>query len=172
MTKKKASGRARDAMEGQIRQVVGGGTARARESARPAAAPGLPSVAEYERDELTRARRRLEEVERAPLADRKEAQAVFLSAMRDHPELVAERIDWILDGTHGNGEMQMARRILASPRMNRAAALAHLAAALEWSTPGAMARAAWHQLSARQQAALDRAIQDVIRQAEANIAEG
>ena len=53
---------------------------------------GTPSQAEYERRELAEAHKKIDDLRRAPLSDRKEAQAEFLKALRDDPELVAERI--------------------------------------------------------------------------------
>lgn len=126
-----------------------------------------PSQVEYERRELTEANQSLRAVENAPLADRKEAAATFFEAMRDQPEIVGERVGWLLDGNYGYGQMLMAKRVLSSPRMNRAAALTHMVAAFEWSTPNAMARAGWKKLTASQQAALDRAVLKAIREAEA-----
>lgn len=134
-----------------------------------AAAPSrsrVPSHDEYERNELREAHRRLDEVEKAPLADRKEAAAEFLAAMRDHPGLIAERIGWLLDGNYGYGAMKKAKQILGSPRMNRSAALTHMIGAFEWSTPNAMAIAGWKKLTKGQQAALEKAVQAAIRDAE------
>jgi hypothetical protein len=50
--------------------------------------------------------------------------------------------------------------------MNRAAALTHMVAAFEWSTPGEMARAGWKKLTASQQSKLDSAVERAIRSAE------
>lgn len=127
---------------------------------------GIPSQSEYERNELAEAHRHLSEIERAPLVDRKEAAATFLAVMRDNPGAVAERIGWLLDGNYGYGSMLMAKRVLASPRMNRSAALTHLVAAFEWRTPNAMARAAWNTLTKNQQSALEIAVQGAILDAE------
>ncbi len=126
----------------------------------------VPSQSEYERNELREAHRRLDEVEKAPLAERKEAAAEFLEAMRDDPGLVAERIDWLLKGNYGYGPMKKAKQIVGSPRMNRPAALTHMIAAFEWSTPNAMAISGWKKLTKQQQAALDKAVLAVIRDAE------
>lgn len=138
----------------------------ARERAAQPRSSGIPSQAEYERREFQEANRRLSEVERAPLADRKEAAAEFFEAMRDHPDLVAERVGWLLGGNYGYGQMQMAKRVLGSPRMNRVAALTQMVAAFEWSAPGAMTRAALKKLTKGQQAALDRAVREAIADAE------
>jgi len=124
--------------------------------------PGIPSQAEYERRELARAHKKLGEIQRAPLADRKEAQASFLKAMRSTPELVGERIGWLFDGNYGMGSMMLARRVLASPRMNRAAALTQMIGAFEWQSPEVMSREAWKTLTAREKGCLDSAVQEAI----------
>ena len=126
---------------------------------------GAPSQAEYERRELTEARNTLTALRRAPLADRKEAQAEFLKAMRNDPELVAERLGWLLNGSYGYGSMLMAKQALASPRMNRSAALTQMVGAFEWMAPEDMVRAAWKKLSASEKAALESAVQGVITSA-------
>lgn len=124
----------------------------------------IPGQAEYERRELAEAHRKLEEVQRASLADRKEAQADFIVAMRD-PALIAERIGWLLGGSYGYGPGLLAKRVLASPRMNRSAALTHMIGAFEWQCPEVMAAAGWKKLSASEQAKLESAVQGVIRDA-------
>ena len=55
---------------------------------------------EYERREFNEAGQKLREVEKAPLAERKEAAAEFLAAMRDNPQLIGERIGWLLGGSY------------------------------------------------------------------------
>ena len=121
---------------------------------------------EYERRERREAQQLLAEIEKAPLADRKEAAAKFFEAVRDNPELVAERVGWLLDGSYGAGAKLLARQILGSPRMNRSAALTQMTAAFEWQSPGAMTRAAWKKLTKGQQAALEKAVQASIKSAE------
>jgi predicted NAD-dependent protein-ADP-ribosyltransferase YbiA (DUF1768 family) len=121
---------------------------------------------EYERRELSEARQKLAEVEKAPLTDRKEAAAEFFEAMRDNPAIIAERVGWLLDGNYGYGAMKMAKQVLGSPRMNRSAALTHMIAAFEWQTPNAMAIAMWKKLTKGQQVALEKAVQAEIKSAE------
>jgi hypothetical protein len=144
--------------------------ARQKREARAAAAKpaksAIPSQAEYERNEQAMARKRLDAFRRAPLADRKEAQAEFLEAMREDPDLVAERIEWLLDGTLGVGELLLAQRVLGNPRMNRSAALTQMVGAFNWQSPEDMTIAAWKKLSKKEQAALERAVQAAIKNAE------
>jgi hypothetical protein len=132
----------------------------------PASRSGVPSQAEYERRELSDAHKKLDQVGRAPLADRKEAQGEFLEAMRDHPEIVGERVGWLLDGNYGYGSMLLAKRVLASPRMNRSAALTQMVGAFEWQSPEDMTRAAWKKLSASEKARLESEVQAAISSAE------
>lgn len=127
---------------------------------------GIPSQAEYERRELADAHRKLDELRRAPLSDRKEAQEEFLKVMREDPELVAERVGWLLGGNYGYGSMVMAKRVLGSPRMNRSAALTQMIGAFEWMAPEDMVRAAWKKLSASEKAALESAVQGAITSAQ------
>jgi hypothetical protein len=122
------------------------------------------SQAEYESRELTAAHRALAEVEHAPLATRKEAAVEFADVLRS-PWLVAERVGWLLDGNYGYGPMLMAKRIVKSPRMNRAAVLTQLAAAFEWQCPPRMAAVAWKKLTTVEQNLLDQAVKKAIKDA-------
>lgn len=125
-----------------------------------------PSQAEYESNERRMVRSKEIEVDRAPLSQRKEAQAELLVAMKDHPEIVAERIDWLLDGNYGYGLMVIAKEILGSPRMNREAALTQMIGVHEWGSPRVMTVAAWKKLSSTQQGKLSKIIDHVIKRAE------
>jgi len=162
-------GKTRKQLDGEVNDILAARQRReARErSALPASrSSGIPSQAEYEHREFAEASQKLRSIEKAPLAERKEAAAAFLTAMREQPQIVAERIEWLLGGDYGFGPMQLAKRVLNSPRMNRSAALTHMIAAFEWSTPSAMAVAGWKTLTKGQQAALERAVQTAIKSAE------
>lgn len=126
----------------------------------------IPSQSEYERREWLTAFQEMEEVRKAPLADRKEAQSEFFEAMRAHPKLVAERISWLLDGNYGYGAMLHAKRILGSPRMNRVAALTQMIGSFEWRSPAVMTIAAWKKLTPDQKLSLDHAVRRAIKSAE------
>lgn len=126
----------------------------------------IPTQAEYERRERLAAVRREQEVDRAPLTDRKEAQQDLLGTMRERPETVAERIGWLIDGNYGNGAMQIAKEIVRSPRMNRRAGLVLLVAVHEWQCPRRMAADAWKKLTTAQKQLLDAAVDVVIEAAE------
>ncbi len=127
----------------------------------------IPSQAEYESNERLRAIRDESRIEKAPLADRKEAQAAFYEAMATDPAIVAERISWLIDGNYGYGQMQMAKQVVGSPRMNREAALTQLVAVFEWQCPRRMAIDAWKKLTGPQKKALSAAIAVVINNVDA-----
>ena len=95
--------------------------------------------------------RQLKDVESAPLADRKEAQADWIDAMINCPETVSERVSWLIDGNYGAGSYSRALQIVQNKRMNRVAALAQMIAALEWRCSNVFARSAWNKLTAEQQ---------------------
>jgi hypothetical protein len=116
--------------------------------------------------ELGEATKEMQEIEKAPLSERKEAQADVLRVMKEDPALFAERLGWLIDGNYGYGQMLKAKQIVSSPRMNRPAALSQLVAAFEWKCPPRMAVDAWKKLTKTQQQALDAAIAVVIEAAE------
>jgi hypothetical protein len=127
---------------------------------------GIPTQAEYERNELAMASRREREIDQQPLRDLKEAQQEFFEAMRDRPGVVAERISWLLDGNYGWGAMTQAKQVLANPRLNRRAILTQSIAVHEWMCPRRMAVNAWKKLTPAQKLLLDAAVDIVIEAAE------
>jgi macrodomain Ter protein organizer (MatP/YcbG family) len=126
----------------------------------------LPTQAQYEANELATARRDEERINREPLQDRKEYQANFLDSMANEPNTVAERVGWLINGSYGYGQMLLAKQIVASPRMNRVAALCQMTGVFEWRCPAAMGVAAWKKLTKTQQRTLNDAIEAVIAEAE------
>lgn len=122
----------------------------------------IPSQKEYEEREAADLRRKLYEVESAPLTDRRAAAVDYLKALRQNPEIVAERIDWLIAGSYGYGSYQAALKVLADKRSNRAAILNQMIAALEWGCSNAHAREAYNCLTIAQKADLNKRIETVI----------
>ena len=121
---------------------------------------------EYESNELRRARVDEQHIDQAPLSERKEAREAFHRDMAAAPEIVAERIGWMLDGNYGYGQMLMAKQILAAKRMNREAALTQLISVFEWQCPRRMGVEAWKTLTPAQKKSLSAAVAVVIAEAE------
>ena len=116
----------------------------------------MPSQQEYEAREAQEFHKQLNEVEKAPLAERKEAAQAFYEAMAHDPAVVGERVGWLIAGNYGYGSMKAAERILAmSKRANKAASLTHAVAALEWRCPIRFAMQAWKKLTPDQKRKLD-----------------
>jgi len=125
----------------------------------------------YENREHDRALGEIREIERAPLADRKEAQQHFFEVMRDDPAALGERLTWLFNGSYGYGQRIMARKILANPRLNRQAALTQLVAACEWRCPGVMAAEAWKKLGPGEKSTVGTVVENVIQAAELDLEE-
>ena len=125
----------------------------------------IPTQAEYEEREAVDLRRKLAEVERAPLADRKAAAADYARTLAENPDIVAERVDWLIQGSYGYGSYRAALRILADKQSNRAAQLGQMIAALEWQCPNARARQVYNGLTVTQQTNVNKRIEAVIAEA-------
>lgn len=116
---------------------------------------GGPSDYEYEMREAQEYQKHLRDVENASLIDRKEACTNFFDDMCRYPDMIGERVSWLVSGEYGWGAMKAAKRIIKSPRMNRVAALTQIVAALDWACPRKMAISAWKKLTTAQKSALE-----------------
>lgn len=120
---------------------------------------------DYERREVESFQRQLREVEKLPLSERKENAQRFAEDLHRDPELIAERVGWLLNGSYGRGAYTKAMQMARSPRMNQGAWLVQTTAALEWRVPPRMTAQTWHTLSAAQRSNLERLVQREIRDA-------
>ena len=124
----------------------------------------------YENREIQQAISDEREVEKASLSDRKEGQAEYLEAMRTRPGNIAENIKMVLEGNYGMGWMLRARG--ASKRMNRPSLFCQIVAIVDFRCPGRMAADAWKKLTKAEQARLQRLVEDVIENYDAEVAAG
>jgi hypothetical protein len=104
-----------------------------------------------------------QEVEKAPLADRKEAAKEWAEALRD-PKLIKERVGWLIGGSYGQGYYAKALQSLEMTRGNRVAMLSQYLASAEWRVPPAMASAEWLKLTPAQQQAVSQAVASEIKE--------
>jgi hypothetical protein len=128
----------------------------------------IPTKEQYERNERTRYYNERAQLARAPLADRQDGRDRYLADLRDNPEIIGERVAWLLDGSYGKGAYDVAREIADNPRMNRAAALGQMIAGCEWMATDALARDAWSRITGAQQRKVTDAINRAIKQYEAD----
>ena len=119
----------------------------------------IPSQAEYERNERDRFHRDLREIDRTPLSERKESCREFFEAMKGDPDLVAERVSWLLDGSYGKGSYDASREVARNTRMNRVAWLTQITGALEWRCPADMLIRAWKKLTSAEKDRLKNAVE-------------
>ena len=116
----------------------------------------LQTTAQYETTERNAFRHQLIRIESLPLNERREGASDFAQSLS--PERMAERADWILNGSYGFGCQLVAKEIAASPRMNRAAWFGQVIAALDHNCPAAMARKAFLSLPTDKQDEINKAI--------------
>lgn len=118
----------------------------------------MPADLEYERREIALAHKEIKQVNAASLRDRQDAARDFFEAMRDTPQIVGQRVGWLIAGNYGYGSKLLAEDILHSPRMNRTAALTQLVGVFEWQSPERMTRQAWKRLTGHEKALLATAV--------------
>lgn len=114
----------------------------------------------------------LREAEEGSLAERRESCQEFFETIRDNPEIIGERVSWLLDGTMGYGAKLVSREVLARPRSNRAAWFTQVIAALEFKCPQRMSVAAWKRLSPRERETLLRHVERAMSRAMAENSNG
>jgi hypothetical protein len=106
----------------------------------------IPTDYEYRMREAQLFRKDIQDVEKASLADRKEAAMHWLFDLKNNPLMVAERVLWLFQGAYGKGSYDAACSVLKS-RMNQVAWAAITIAALEWKCPARFATMAWKKLN-------------------------
>ena len=126
------------------------------------------TATDYDRREKSDTLAQIGALAKQPLADRKEAKADYTALMADL-DRYTRTLDWMLGGDYGRGASLLARECLANPRLNRAARLGALVAALEARCPDREARAAYTGLPSEVREKLDAAVADWIKKAEAEI---
>jgi hypothetical protein len=120
----------------------------------------------YQMNEIRRAQRELERVEKLPLYERQQARNSYHGYIQSQPDRIADEVDHILSGNYGHGFYLMAWRALdESPRMNHPALFGQWVANRCWGCSASFARQAYNKLSKEEQQALNKAIVDVIEQA-------
>ena len=113
----------------------------------------------YEANERRTFHADLRAIESQSLPERQAGRADYLEAMIERPEIVAERVGWLLNGSYGYGSYMAAREVAANTRMNRVAWLSQTIASLEWSCPARFAISAHAKLTPEQKTKLRALIQ-------------
>jgi hypothetical protein len=121
----------------------------------------IPSQAEYEQREAKELADSIRSNELAPLRYRLQARNDWRGDLIREPYTIAERVEWLLNGTYGFGAQQRAKRILLS-RGNHVAQLAQLVANMEWHCPANFAQGAFLSLTKDQQTKVNSLIAAVI----------
>jgi hypothetical protein len=113
----------------------------------------------YHANEIATFRKELARLEREKPS--REEVSEWAEALGHEPELVAERIDWILAGHYGQGAYLEAHKAIRG-RGNAPAWLTQAVGALEWSIPFRITRAEWNKLTNTQKSRLAHQVDQVI----------
>lgn len=121
----------------------------------------------YEQRERTVHFHKTQENEKAPLAERKEAESAVHEHMKS-PESFAQRADWVLQGNYGRGAQQAAENAMAS-RGNREAQLTQITAHYEHNSPAKHTNSAWNKLSDSEKKSLSDHLSKVMAKHDAEV---
>jgi hypothetical protein len=128
----------------------------------------VTTTADYDRREKADTLAQIGALADQSLSDRREAKADYTGLMADL-HYYTRTLDWMLGGDYGRGAYLLTRECLANKRMNRAAYLGALVAALEARCPDREARAAYTALPSEIREKLDAAVAAWIAEAEVQI---
>lgn len=81
--------------------------------------------------------------ERAKPGEKRKAKAKWVAALTGDPELVAERVAWLLAGHYGKGAYDAACLAVESDFVKPTFALLAIIAVLEWDLPNRMFLSSW-----------------------------
>jgi hypothetical protein len=115
------------------------------------------TVDTYKQDEIARHHAQCERTRRE-FGKSEYHKDEWLKAMSSDPELVAERVGWVLNGSYGYGAYLLSGEVARNKRMNRPANLVQMAGILEWLQPEETTRKIWNSMDKAQQDALNHAV--------------
>lgn len=118
-------------------------------------------LSRYAQNEKNTTQRKLSHLASEPLHIRQANRKEYAKDLHD-TRLVAQRIEWMLDGNYGFGAYLICQDIMKNYRMNRIAALSQMIGGLEWQCSALEARKAYLSLDAAAQDRINAAIQAVI----------
>lgn len=121
----------------------------------------MSTQAEYHNAEMQRFFRKMEQIEKAPLSERREARGEWKEAL-EYKQNIARNCAWLLDGSYGYGEMIRAHSLIEGGG-NKAARLGILLAALDHGCPATFAVSAFKCLTNEQQETVNEAINGAIQ---------
>jgi hypothetical protein len=127
------------------------------------------SDTEYKRIEGSRFFRQIEEIEKSPLNDRIEGYNNLLEYCQLYPNIIAERIQWLLNGSYGKGSYDRAWYIIHNTK-NPIPELFHIISHLEWMTSSYYASKAYKKLTQAEKDKLNTLINAEIEYMNAEVA--
>ena len=110
---------------------------------------------QYHDQQMSCVYNRLEQIEKAPLHERREARKEWTETLR-LPDILTRNTEWLLHGDYGYGEMQLALKALEEKQKH--VHIARLLAAFDDGCPARFAALAWKALTPEEQQAANDAI--------------
>jgi len=114
---------------------------------------------EYILNELRLLNNQINELSKLSKSEKQENKQNLLETWIKYPEVFADRIGWILNGTYGYGAMYRAIQLADNKRCNRIAGLSIILSAIEYGVTSDNSIKAWKTLSKEQQEKLASLIQ-------------
>jgi hypothetical protein len=121
-----------------------------------------PTQAQYEAREAEMHTQHMQRLADLPLNERRESMRDFAACL-ESLGVLAERIQWLIEGDYGFGAMQAAKRILEAKRGNRHAQLFQLIAGCEFQVCQRDAIKVWKSLTYDQQILVERTMQGIFQ---------
>lgn len=116
---------------------------------------------DYEDRELKSAWKHYLEIEKSPARERIDNYNNLFESCKSNPDLIGERINWLLNGTYGFGEMRFAENIIErskNPNPMLFDAIGHF----EWYTSSYYIRKAYKTLTKKEQDRLNAIIAEEV----------
>lgn len=110
---------------------------------------------QYHDQQMNRAYNHLEQIEKAPLDERREARKEWTETLK-LLDILTRNTEWLLGGNYGYGEMQLALKALEKKQKH--VYIARLLAAFDDGCPARFAALAWKTLTPEEQQAANMAI--------------
>jgi hypothetical protein len=117
---------------------------------------------QYEEQEWKRANISYYDKEKLPKWDRQQGYKDLLADVIASPELISDRINWLLNGTYGYGEMKIAEQAIQLNK-NPNSVLFDLIAHWEWYTSAYYARKVYKNLTKEQQNNLNKLVSEEVQ---------
>ena len=122
----------------------------------------IPTQEQYEDREITMFFKKIEDVKRLPIAERRENRERMLDHLSGDLKHFGDSVSWLIEGSYGFGAQLKAKQALENKRFNRRAWLFNHVALIEYQIDSSMASRVWNSLAKEAQDQINMCLDDVI----------